>query len=57
MTLRTLQYRFRTARQASGIPAKDFQFRDLRAKAGTDKTDATGDIREAQKQFDMARSA
>lgn len=51
MTLRTLQYRFRTAREAAGIPAKDFQFRDLRAKAGTDKTDATGDIRQAQKQL------
>ena len=50
MTLRTLQYRFRTAREAAGIPAKDFQFRDLRAKAGTDKTDST-DIREAQKQL------
>lgn len=51
MTLRTLQYRFRTAREAAGIPADEFQFRDLRAKAGTDKTDATGDIRQAQKQL------
>lgn len=51
MTLRTLQYRFRTAREAAGIQAKDFQFRDLRAKAGTDKTDSTGDIRQAQKQL------
>ncbi|RQH05841.1 integrase [Paraburkholderia dinghuensis] len=51
MTLRTLQYRFRTARVAAGIPATDFQFRDLRAKAGTDKTDAKGDIRQAQKHF------
>lgn len=51
MTLRTLQYRFRAAREAAGIPAKDFQFRDLRAKAGTDKTDSTGDIRQAQKQL------
>ncbi len=50
MTLRTLQYRFRTAREAAGIPAKDFQFRDLRAKAGTDKTDST-DIRQAQQQL------
>ena len=51
MTLCTLQYRFRAAREAAGIPAKDFQFRDLRAKAGTDKTDSTGDIRQAQKQL------
>jgi integrase len=51
MTLRTLQYRFRTARAAAGIPAKEFQFRDLRAKAGTDKTDSTGDIRQAQMQL------
>jgi len=51
MTLRTLQYRFRTAREAAGISANEFQFRDLRAKAGTDKTDSTGDIRQAQKQL------
>lgn len=51
MTLRTLQYRFRTARDAAGIPPNEFQFRDLRAKAGTDKTDSTGDIRKAQKQL------
>jgi len=51
MTLRTLEFRFRTAREAAGIPANDFQFRDLRAKAGTDKTDSTGDIRQAQKQL------
>lgn len=51
LTLRALQYRFRTAREAAGIPGGDFQFRDLRAKAGTDKTDSTGDIRQAQKQL------
>jgi integrase len=28
-----------------------FQFRDLRAKAGTDKADSSGDIRQAQKQL------
>jgi integrase len=28
-----------------------FQFRDLRAKAGTDKAESTGDIRQAQKQL------
>ncbi|WP_341317069.1 tyrosine-type recombinase/integrase [Paraburkholderia sp. IMGN_8] len=51
MTLRALQYRFRAAREAAEIAAADFQFRDLRAKAGTDKTEATGDIRHAQKQL------
>jgi integrase len=51
MTLDTLQRRFREARRAAGIADEDFQFRDLRAKAGTDKTDSTGDIRQAQKQL------
>lgn len=51
MTLDTLQRRFREARRAAGVADKEFQFRDLRAKAGTDKTDSSGDIREAQKQF------
>ena len=30
---------------------RHFQFRDLRAKAGTDKADSAGDIRAAQKQL------
>jgi integrase len=51
LTLEVLQKRFRAAREAAGIPANDFQFRDLRAKAGTDKTDSSGDIRQAQKQL------
>ncbi|RQT75008.1 integrase [Burkholderia cepacia] len=51
MTLDTLQRRFREARREAGIADGDFQFRDLRAKAGTDKTDSTGDIRQAQKQL------
>ncbi|TDV39584.1 phage integrase family protein [Paraburkholderia caballeronis] len=51
MTLGTLQKRFSAARTRAGIATGDFQFRDLRAKAGTDKTDATGDIRQAQKQL------
>ncbi|MFP3569012.1 tyrosine-type recombinase/integrase [Paraburkholderia sp. SIMBA_030] len=49
--MRTLQYRFRVAREAAGIAAGDFQFRDLRAKTGTVKTETTGDIRQAQKQL------
>lgn len=51
LSLERLQKRFRAAREAAGIPANDFQFRDLRAKAGTDKTDSSGDIRQAQKQL------
>jgi integrase len=57
LTLRALQYRFRIARDAAGIPANEFQFRDLRAKAGTDKTDLSGDIRQAQKQLGHATVA
>ncbi|SAL73004.1 site-specific tyrosine recombinase XerC [Caballeronia peredens] len=51
MTLDTLERRFRDARRAAGIADKDFQFRDLRANARTDKTDSSGDIRQAQKQL------
>jgi integrase len=46
-----LRYRFDKAREAAGVPIKDFQFRDLRAKAGTDKADSSGDIRQAQAQL------
>ncbi len=46
-----LRSRFDKARAAAGIPKEQFQFRDLRAKAGTDKTDASGDIRQAQRQL------
>lgn len=38
------------ARGEAAAAAKCFQFRDLRAKAGTDKADAT-DLREAQQQL------
>lgn len=51
ITLRTLQGHFARAREAAGIDAKSFQFRDLRAKAATDKTESSGDIRQAQKQL------
>lgn len=51
MTLDTLQRRFREARRSAGVGDGEFQFRDLRAKAGTDKTDSSGDIRQAQKQL------
>lgn len=46
-----LRDRFDKAREAAGVPKAAFQFRDLRAKAGTDKTEAAGDIRQAQKQL------
>ncbi|AHN74463.2 integrase [Pandoraea pnomenusa] len=51
LTLDTLQRRFRDARRAAGVDDASFQLRDLRAKAGTDKTDTTGDLRQAQKQL------
>lgn len=46
-----LRYRFDKAREDAGVPKEDFQFRDLRAKAGTDKADSSKDIREAQAQL------
>ena len=46
-----LRTRFRKARLAAGVEKDAFQFRDLRAKAGTDKTDSAGDIRQAQMQL------
>lgn len=51
MTLRALQGHFFRARNAAGINPESFQFRDLRAKAATDKTESSGDIRQAQKQL------
>ena len=51
MTLGALQKRFSVARARAGVPVGDFQFRDLRAKAGTDNTDSSGDIRQAQRQL------
>jgi len=51
ITLRTLQGHFYRARKAAGIDQDQFQFRDLRAKAATDKTESSGDIRQAQKQL------
>jgi integrase len=57
MTYAKLRGAFDRARAAVGIPKKDFQMRDLRAKAGTDKTDSAGDIRQAQKQLGHANVA
>lgn len=50
----TLRYRFDRAREDAKVKKVDFQFRDLRAKAGTDKAESSGDIRKAQKQLGHA---
>ncbi|WP_447782361.1 tyrosine-type recombinase/integrase [Stenotrophomonas riyadhensis] len=46
-----LRSRFDAARARAGVEKSAFQFRDLRAKAGTDKADASADIRQAQRQL------
>lgn len=46
-----LRFRFDRARLAARVEKDLFQFRDLRAKAGTDKTESSGDIRAAQLQL------
>lgn len=51
LTASALRGHFDRARNAAGIDKKTFQFRDLRAKAATDTTEFTGDIRQAQKQL------
>ncbi|WP_306440206.1 tyrosine-type recombinase/integrase [Pandoraea anapnoica] len=42
-----LRFRFDRARETAGIPKEEFQFRDLRAKAGTDK-ESTSDLLSAK---------
>ncbi|HCF3157280.1 TPA: integrase [Pseudomonas aeruginosa] len=39
------------AREAAGIPKSAFQFRDLRAKGGTDTAESSGDILQARDQL------
>lgn len=51
LTPNMLRGAFDRAREKAGVPLSAFQFRDLRAKAATDKADSAGDIREAQKQL------
>lgn len=53
LTYYALRHRFDKARLAAGVDFDDFQFRDLRAKAATDKTDSE-DIRAAQQQLGHA---
>jgi len=42
---------FDKVRALAGIEKDKLQFRDLRAKVGTDKAESSGDIRQAQKQL------
>lgn len=51
ITKSMLRKRFDDAREAAGIPKADFQMRDLRAKAATDKEESTGNIRAARDQL------
>ncbi|WP_223504876.1 tyrosine recombinase XerC [Pseudomonas sp. BF-R-24] len=51
MTTSMLRKRFDDAREAAGIEKSDFQMRDLRAKAATDKEESTGNIRAARDQL------
>lgn len=51
MTAHMLRGRFDKAREAASIPKDAFQFRDLRAKAGTDKAESSGDIMQARDQL------
>jgi len=53
LTVGPLRSRFDDARERAGEAKALFQFRDLRGKAGTDKTDLA-DIRQAQKQLGHA---
>lgn len=48
LTYAQLRGRFDVARDTAGIEKAGFQFRDLRAKAGSDKADST-DMRQAQR--------
>lgn len=49
LSVGAMSRRWRKACLAVGI--EELQFRDLRAKAGTDKAELAGDVRQAQKQL------
>jgi hypothetical protein len=55
-TTSTLRKRFDDAREAAGIPKAEFQMRDLRAKAATDKEESTGCIRKLGTSSDIQLS-
>lgn len=54
MTEAMLRRRFDVAREATGVEKAEFQMRDLRAKAGTDKAESSGDIMQAKDQLGHA---
>nr|WP_267872268.1 tyrosine-type recombinase/integrase [Pseudomonas syringae] len=51
ITSSMLRGRFDAAREAAGVEKGEFQMRDLRAKAGTDKAESSGDILQAHDQL------
>lgn len=51
MTASMLRGRFDITREAAGVEKAAFQMRDLRAKAGTDKAESSGDIMQAKDQL------
>jgi len=51
MTYSMLRKRFDDARDLAKVSKAAFQFRDLRAKAGTDKAESSGDIVQARDQL------
>jgi integrase len=51
MSMGMLRGRFDLAREAAGVAKSEFQMRDLRAKAGTDKAESSGDILQARDQL------
>lgn len=51
LSTEAMRSRFDKARAKAWIAKARFQLHDLRAKAGTDKTESAGDIRQAQKQL------
>lgn len=57
LTYNMLRNHFDAAREAAGVGKEGFQFRDLRAKAATDKAESSGDIRQAQLQLGHATVA
>jgi integrase len=51
MSASMLRGRFDAAREKAGVNKSEFQLRDLRAKAGTDKAESSGDIMQARDQL------
>lgn len=51
MTEAMLRGRLDAAREAAGVEKALFQLRDLRAKAGTDKAESSGDVMQARDQL------